>query len=364
MLPLIILGHVSSEQRDWRGVDSVARIVAAHRSKLTPVERAGSELLDALARGDADAVFYAGLDLAHTTPASVETQTHAAHLAVEANRPRDALNILSRLDPSRGLLLVVPWYWSWKCAALHELGDYEGQREVVEQGLRQFPDNPALLLHLGRALGALGREKDVLALMDRAPTMPPSSALHLAVLQRDAMALEWSRELTAHGNQRGGARIAALVDSRLEHAGVDTATRAVRLRAMALELTEHWSEARTLFAYLAARDPGDVSSRGHLAVADVHLGLRAEADRIDHELGSMPASDLHGLTSVWRARTAAARGDQSASAAFAAKAIQEGYMRGYDLYGSSFGEFDLHTDPFLASVRAMPEMRWLFAARD
>jgi len=363
MLPLVILGHVYSEQRDWSGVDSVARIVAAHRFRLSPLERAGGDLLEALARGDADAAFYAALDLSHTAPASVETQTHAAHLAVEANRPRDALDILSRMDPTRGLLLIVPWYWGWKCAALHELGDFEGQREVAEQGLHQFPDSPALLLHLGRALGALGREQDLLPLMDRGPAVPPSRALHLAVLERDAMALEWSRELAAHGFQRGAAHLSALIVQHLERAPEDTTTRGRRLRAMAVEHAGRWSEARVLFGQLVTRDTSDVSSRGHLAVAFVHLGQRAEADRIDRELGSMPATHLHGLASMWRARIAAARGDLGASSALMARAVQEGYMRGYDLYGSSFGEFDLHLDPFLAPIRTHAEVRWLLAPR-
>lgn len=364
MLPLVILGHVYSEQRDWRGVDSVARIVVAHRAQVTPLERAGGNLLEALARGDADAVLAAGLEVAHAAPASAETRTHAAHLAVEANRPRDALQLLANVDPTRGILLVVPWYWSWKCAALHELGDYQGQREVAEQGLRQFPDDPALLLHLGRALGALGREEEILELERRAPILPTKSALHLAVLRRDAMALEWSRELAAHGHPREGAHLAARVAERVERATVDTGARATRLRAMALEQAERWADARVLFASLAARDPGDVSSRGHLAVADEHLGFHADADRIDRELGSMPSEHLHGIGAAWRARIAATRGDRDGSVALLALAVEEGYMRGYDLYGSSFGEFDLHTDPFLAPIRELPEARRLLAARN
>lgn len=363
MLPLIILGHVYSEQRDWRGVDSVAKIVSAHRSRLTSLELAGSDLLDALAGGNADAVFVAGLEVAHAAPASVETRTHAAHLAVEANRPRDALAILAGMDPTRGLLLVVPWYWSWKCAALHEMGDFAGQREVAEQGLRQFPDNPALLLHLGRALGALGREEELLGLMDKSPARPASRAPHLAVLQRDAMALEWSRELAAHGHRREAAHLAALVASHLDRPDADTSTRTMKFRAMALELSGQWIAARTAFARLAAHDPDDVSSRGHLAVAEIRTGQLAEAERIDRELAAMTDDRLHGLAAVWRARIAAARGDLRTSAALAAVAVENGYMRGYDLYGSSFGEFDLHTDPLLAPVRALPEMRRLLAPR-
>lgn len=363
MLPLVILGHVYSEQRDWRGVDSLARIVSAHRGQVTPLERAGSDLLEALARGDADVILTAGLEVAHAAPASAETRTHAAHLAVEANRPRDALQILAGVNPTRGVLLVVPWYWSWKCAALHELGDYQGQIEVVKQGLHQFPDDAALLLHLGRALGALGREGELIELMDHAPIVARKSALHLAVLQRDAMALEWSRELAAHGHARESAHLAELVAARLAHAPIDTTVRALRLRAMAMEQARRWTEARALFGNLAARNRGDVSSRGHLAVADVHLGLRAEADRLDQELAITPGDYLHGLATIWRARIAAARGERDEGARLMARAVEEGYMRGYDLYGSSFGEFDLHTDPLLEPVRALPAARRLLAAR-
>jgi hypothetical protein len=363
MLPLVILGHVYSEQRNWRGVDSLARIVSAHRAQVTPLERAGSDLLEALARGDADAILLAGLELAHAAPASAETRTHAAHLAVEANRPHDALQILAGVNPTRGVLLIVPWYWSWKCAALHELGDYQGQVEVVKQGLHQFPDDDALLLHLGRALGALGREGELLELMDRAPIVARKSALHLAVLQRDAMALEWSRELAAHGHPREAAHLADIVATRLARAPMDTAIRALRLRAMAMEQAQRWAEARVLFGNLAARNRGDVSSRGHLAVADLHVGLSAEADRIDQELGSTPGDYLHGLATIWRARIAATRGDRDEGARLMARAVEEGYVRGYDLYGSSFGEFDLHTDPVLEPVRALPAARRLLAAR-
>jgi DNA-binding SARP family transcriptional activator/TolB-like protein/tetratricopeptide (TPR) repeat protein len=362
MLPLVILGHVYSEQHDWRGVDSVARIVMAHRARLTPVERAGGELLEALARGDGDAVFEAAVELTRAAPLSPETRTHAAHLAVEANRPRDALRMLTGLDPTRGLLLVVPWYWSWKSAALHELGDFQGQREVAEQGLRQFPDNPALLLHLGRALGALGREEELRELMNRIPDLPAQSALHLAVLQRDAMALEWGRELAAHGHPREAARLTGLVVARLERAANDTESRTVRLRAMAMEQAEQWAQARELFARLAARDRNDVTSRGHIAVADVHLGLNAEADRLDEEFRNMPGDYLHGLATIWRARIAATRGDRDEALRLMARALDDGYFRA-NPYSSSFGEFDLHADPFFASIRTTPEGRRLLAPR-
>ena len=362
MLPLVILGHVYSEQHDWRGVDSVARIVMAHRARLTPVERAGGELLEALARGNPDAVFDAAVELTRAAPLSPETRTHAAHLAVEANRPRDALRMLTGLDPTRGLLLVVPWYWSWKSAALHELGDFQGQREVAEQGLRQFPDNPALLLNLGRALGALGREDELRELMNRIPVLSAQSALHLAVLQRDAMALEWGRELAAHGHPGEAAHLTGLVVAELGRVASDTESRAVRVRGMAMEQAEQWAPARELFAKLAARDRNDVTSRGHLAVADLHLGLRAEADRLDGELRSLPADYLHGVATIWRARIAATRGDRDESLRLMARALDEGYFRA-NPYSGSFGEFDLHTDPFLAFARSTPEGRRLLAPR-
>ena len=45
-----------------------------------------------------------------------------------------------------------------------------------------------------------------------------------------------------------------------------------------------------------------------------------------------------------------------------ARALDEGYFRA-NPYSSSFGEFDLHTDPFLAFARTTPEGRRLLAPR-
>src|SRR5947208_947930 len=72
-------------------------------------------------------------------PGASEIVTHVADIAVHANRPRLALRTLAPLDPTRGVLLVIPFYWNWTTAALHELGDHRRELEMARVGYRRHP---------------------------------------------------------------------------------------------------------------------------------------------------------------------------------------------------------------------------------
>ena len=363
MLPLVILGHVYGEQRRFREVDSVARIIAAHRARLTPLELAGLDLLEATAAGDADATYLGAVEVAHAAPGSAETRTHAAHLAVEANRPRAALALLKDVDPKRGLMLVVPWYWSRKAAALHELGDYEAQLAATDAGLRQFPDNGALLMHRGKALAALGRVGELRALAEHASPRMPASAVHFGTLQRYVMMLEWARELDGHGHAEDSRRLRDCALGDLARLPLDTASRTLRMYGMGLEDAGRWGEARRIFATLSSRDSRNPTDQGHLGVIAAHLGERGEAARIEQTLEKTDGRWLHGVHTMWRARIAAALGNRDQALMLATLAVEQGYTRGYDLYGPSFGEYDLHTDPSFAPLRGTPGFDRLLTPR-
>src|SRR6185436_2731573 len=84
-----------------------------------------------------------------------------AQFAIRANRPRQALAALARLDPQRGMLLVNPLYWKWKAMAEWQLGDHAAELATAEAAAKQFPENPKVWFLGVQAHAALGHVDEV-----------------------------------------------------------------------------------------------------------------------------------------------------------------------------------------------------------
>ena len=119
MTPLLMRAYVETRLSHWPAVDTLVRRLQAHTNTLRPAERAVLAGLEADLRGDLWGRLRAARELMNLTPASVEGYTLAASSALFVNHPREALNILSRVDPDRGLLLVAPFFWINQTPALH-----------------------------------------------------------------------------------------------------------------------------------------------------------------------------------------------------------------------------------------------------
>jgi DNA-binding SARP family transcriptional activator len=191
--------------------DSIGVVLESRRDRLSAWNRLTIDLLRASCRGDmAEAVdlLEARLD---AYPRSSVAKFHYEMALESANRPRAAREILLGMDPERDLMAlwspVEKWdrYWSRLAMTWHMTGEYESELAITDRW-RDSADGVSRGVR-GRALAALGRERELMELLATADT-----AL-------ESFAGEWlsvAGELAAHGHQRTATSMAESVLTRLE----------------------------------------------------------------------------------------------------------------------------------------------------
>jgi TolB-like protein len=238
MLPLVIQAFFHSEQREWAAADSLLARVARRGVAPSRLEQAGFDMVRGELTGDVATQLRGAQELARLAPGSVEAHAHVAHVAVTAGRPHAALAALAPLDPRRGVLLVVPFYWNWRLTALHALGRHAEELAVTRDARRQFPTRNVVLLNAVRAFAAAGRADEARDLARGAVT----ERWDAAAVRRRAL-VEGSRELRAHGYAAAAPRL--LHEALAEYGARDDALATPQLEARALLLVEaeRWPEA-------------------------------------------------------------------------------------------------------------------------
>ncbi|GLC28391.1 BTAD domain-containing putative transcriptional regulator [Roseisolibacter agri] len=367
-LPLLMQALFHAEQRAWPGVDSALRAVAPHARSLTQLEQAAFDMLRAQLAGDAEAELRGATELARQASGSPEAHAHVAHVAVSAGRPHAALRTLATMDPTRGVLLVVPFYWNWRTAALHALGRHEEELDAARRGARLQPHRNAALLNLARALATAGDADGVRDASRRARTERWDGE----AVRRRAL-VEGSRELRAHGHEGDG--LALLAEARALFAA-RPADDVVTLEARAILALEAgaWAEARTLATRMLARvpaaSPSALAAWGVAGVAAARLGDAAGATRADSVLARAPLPFALGRDALWRARIAVARGDRVTALRHLEAALASGMpvMQGHPGHRDDAREFDYgealpHADPLLAPLHADAAFRRLLEPR-
>jgi hypothetical protein len=277
-------------------------------------------------------------------------------MAVSAGRPTAALGALADVDPRRGAMLVIPWYWNWITAALHERGDHATELALARRGLRQFPGNPSAVVNMGRALAAVG---DLQALRAMARELPTDTDRQRAF--RRKMLLDWGRELDAHGNPAAGRELANALAAELPP-GDDPAV--LRVRVATLVLARRWREAREAAGSLLRIAPRDLAANGMAGVTAAAVGDTVAARRMAALLARWPDPYVFGRHTLWRARIAAMLGERDRAVALVATAMAQGHPRFFDPGGGPYDEPEYHIDPLLRALRDHPSFQRFLAPRD
>src|SRR5262249_42712882 len=139
-----------------------------------PFDRSMLDFLIADVRGDLTARFNAARQAADIAPQSTLAVVELPESALELNLPGRAVDLLSRIDPDRGQARGDPGYWVVLAFALHMLGDYERQLEVVKELRQRYPDVHSALSLQARALAALGRTTELNRVLDEVMLIPPA----------------------------------------------------------------------------------------------------------------------------------------------------------------------------------------------
>jgi hypothetical protein len=317
--------------------------------------------------GRNDEMLRLALERADAAPRTSSFLFPAASAALWANRPARALAILRRIDPTVDL----GWntdsthfgYWSYLTESLHLLGRHEEELAAARRFTPAAPLGGAWMR--ARALAAMSRSADALALVDTMVTLPveTSSATGLAPFSDGRpqyaatpawMAIWIARELFVHGDTASARQAAARALAWYRARPPDErATPEERLvAAWSYELSGNLPDAEHVMRILIAEDPANVDYRGELAGVAAERGERALCDSLDQWLAGQPVARVSWSASFYRARDAALLGRPADAVALAREALEEGAWPMY-----------LHNDVALATLRTRPDLAALMAPK-
>jgi tetratricopeptide (TPR) repeat protein len=292
------------------------------RGRLSRYERCRLDYVIALGRSNDRAALYdAARCMVDAAPGSDDAKRQ---LAMQAASPGQSIRLLGELDPDRGLMRQWGNYWCVLSNSYYELGDYEADLAVAQQGQLRFPDIPHRLMHEARALAALGRSGDVSAVVETMQSLPSGERLGFWLYR----VAHWIR---VHGHQ-------AVVGEALDAAITWYRSRPQDTEQSRAELAEvlyegrRWGDALRIYQELAEEHPESPTYLGALGRLAARRGDREAALRISEKLRLSrypPATTVRAI--LERAKIAALLGDRDEAVTLAqAVAYQtEGVPLGY-----------------------------------
>ena len=337
-------------------VDSIASVLDAASRHLSRIERLSTQIELAHCHGRNDEALRLTLERAELEPRTSSFRLSAASAALWADRPERALQLLREINPSSDL----SWsgdstqfqYWSGYTEALHLLGRHDEELAITN---RISPVAPLVRAWLrARALAALSRPAETLALIDTALTLPVETANNIGLApytngrpQYSAtaawVAVYVARELTVHGDKAAAHQVAAraLAWYRARSAE-ERATYEERLvAAMSLDMIGANVESERDLRALMHEDSANVDYRGLLGSLAAERGDTALADSIDAWLARQSGDQVSWTASYYRARNDALLGRHSDAVARLREAIDQGAWPMY-----------LHADPAIFELRS------------
>ena len=343
--------------------DSVGRALASHRDQLALIDRLLLDATLAACRGDSEA---ASRIIEQQDPTMSHAPPHfrmlVALFARAAGRPREAVEILKKLDADRDLGWLPDTgkvlYRRDLALPYHALGDYRSELRVARDLVRRDPNRLASINLENHALAALGRTEEVSDRLERAVRLPPDPLLLyslalftpgrvLLVSTAGRVCYEAALELGAHGYPeaaRSAAERAVAWYQAQPLPDQDQPEYRYTL-ARSLELLGRYKEAQALVERLATEDPGNVDYEGVLGILAARQGNRAAAQRIDHALASLSRPYLSGFHTYYRAQIAAVLGDRDRAVALLRDAIAHGAVSSWDR---------AHSEPAFVSLHGYP----------
>jgi tetratricopeptide (TPR) repeat protein len=241
-------------------------------------------------------------------------------------------------------------YWIYLLRARHMLGDHDRELGEARRALRQYPNEPAMLVLEVRALAALERVVDVEALLRESVSVPSSKGFTPA----DVMVAAAS-EFRAHGHAEAARpAVDRAVAWYRNRPAAEATTRAHRGGlGDALYTAGRWDEARAVFEGLHKEFPDQVDYAGYLGAIAARQARRDEAQRIADQLRDVDRPYLFGANTYARARIAALLGEKDE----ALDLVREAIAQGADCLSG------LHRDMDLESLRSDPRFRELLTPK-
>jgi DNA-binding SARP family transcriptional activator/TolB-like protein len=346
---------VAAKSGDCSLIDSIAPALDAASRHLDRIERLSTQIELAHCHNRHEEALRLTLERAELEPRTSSFRLSAASAALWANRPERALKLLRDIDPRSDL----SWsgdstqfqYWSDYTEALHLLGRHDEELALTDRLPRATPLIRAWLR--ARALAALSRPAEALALIDTALTLPVETENDIGLApytngrpQYSAtpawVAIYVARELAVHGNTAAARQAAsrALGWYRARSADERSTFEERLVAAMSLDMIGANAEAESDLRTLIHEDTANVDYKGLIGSLAAERGDTALADSIDRWLARQAGDQVSWTASYYRARNDALLGRRSDAVARLRDTIDKGAWPMY-----------LHTDPALSDIR-------------
>lgn len=325
--------------------DSLLRSLEPARDRFSPYERVLFRGIRGQLDGDHAAMLAAVRDAARIDPGGTSHYISAA-IALDAGRPREAIELYSTLDPH--CLWAPEWTrpWAYWTAALHLLGQHDRELEEARRALARHPGRLSVVLLELRALAVLGRTEAVDSGIARIEQLPADGGLDAGAALRHV-----ATELRVHGHQEAADRAleAALDWYHRQPAGAHASRRRRTGHLLALFTAGRLEDATRVLDSLEAEGESAASAGLRGAIA-ARLGDSREVAAAVARLEAARAPYQYGLVDYWRAVIAAWSGDSREAIARLHRAFEQGRPRGIALHDDPFLQPLWHEPAFQAAV--------------
>jgi tetratricopeptide (TPR) repeat protein len=336
--------------------DSLFRILDRNRSQLASYDDANLDYFYAgFVRGDWETSYRGGRRMVELAPGAGHALYAAGLTAQITNRPREAIEVLRRIDTKVGWGKAwAPRVYNLIARSYHQLGDYQRELEWAKELRASEPNAGWSRLEEVGAMAALGRAKDALDLAVEGAVFPTSTETWEDYSPGDFL-WQAGRELRAHGHPLEAREAFERADR--WYASRPTDERSTRNHrqgvARVLASLGRWSDARVAYVNLLAEDSTTVEYLGAFGVLSARLGRIAEADSVGARLLDDARPYTFGAPRIWAARIAAVKGDRAAAVGLIHQALREGYTRLYSL----------HADQDFEPLRGLPPFQEILRPR-
>ena len=329
-LPLIWAVFAYGNEGYLEQRDSVVQLLETRRDRLAPLDRHALDYFRSRYRENKPAALESARRAAQLAPGS-QWSHNAGSLAMDLNRPREALEHLGRIDAERGWAKGWKGYWHRLTDVHHRLEQHMDELNAAERGRRLDPDFVPHRFFEIRALIALGRVEEAMVRLDE--------ALLLSARENTAageLAYAVALELRTHGYPEEAERqLEFAIDwfrspafeewvRSLDHRSERQRQRMLNLLGESLYEARRYSEARAHFEVLSREyDQSYDAALGRIAA---RAGDPAIAERMLKVLEESKHENAGALTKVSReqARIAALLGDRTRTLAYLREFIRQG----------------------------------------
>lgn len=303
-------------------VDSLNLEFSGRLDQLSPIERPTFGRAVARCDGDWEAATRHDRGRTMLQPNSPILQWLLATSLRQANRPAEALAIMSTLDPARDIGWLTPprrlFYWRELGSAQHAIGDFKGERKTADGIARDNPNQPAALYFRARSYAGANNPRAALAVLEEFESLEARASVGdstglpvVRVTSAGWTMYNISEELLAHGHRPEAVAAARRAMQWLERrSGTERNTPSHRLlQARALEMTGDYDGAESIVFELLRGDSQHLAYRGLAGVLAARRGNVARAAGIAASLATGQLGDRSERARVLaRAQIAAVMG--------------------------------------------------------